>query len=218
MNLSARAVILGAALLALAPAAASALSITHSLSIEFSGATAPTGTSPWVTATFDDSFGGANTVRLTMSTGNLVGTETLNDFYFNFDPALDPNSLSFSAVSVVDAVVNGITTGTDAFKADGDGFFDFVFDFQPPGGSNQFEAGETIVYDISFSSAISAASFNFGSVSGGGAGTFLAAAKIQDINGVGQDSGWIGAVPEPSTALMLGIGLVGLGLRRPRQS
>ena len=42
--------------------------------------------------------------------------------------------------------------------------------------------------------------------------TFLSAAHVQGIGASGDDSGWIGqaAVPEPSTALLLVSGLVGL--------
>ena len=40
-----------------------------------------------------------------------------------------------------------------------------------------------------------------------------AAAKF--VNGPGGDSGW-GAVPEPSTALLVACGLVGLAVRRKR--
>ena len=54
----------------------------------------------------------------------------------------------------------------------------------------------------------------FFSDEGGGQGTFLAAAHIQRING--NDSGWIGVVPEPSTASLLALGLVGLAVRRWR--
>lgn len=69
---------------------AGATTLVLGLNTEFSGGTAPSGTAPWITATFDDSFGGPNTVRLTMSANNLVGTENVKGWYFNFDPALNP--------------------------------------------------------------------------------------------------------------------------------
>ena len=78
---------------------AAGTTLTLGLDVEFSGATPPaSGTTPWVTATFDDSFGGANTVRLTMTAGNLTGNENIELFYFNFDPGLNPLDLTFTAI------------------------------------------------------------------------------------------------------------------------
>ena len=51
---------------------ASATSITFDLDTTFSGS-APAGGSPWATATFDDAFGGSETVRLTMSASGSHG-------------------------------------------------------------------------------------------------------------------------------------------------
>ena len=85
----------------------------------------------------------------------------------------------------------------------------------PPGNSDsRLTGGETITYDLIYTSAISASSFDFMSVMGGGAGTFLAAAHVQRINV--NDSGWIGPtpIPEPSVAVLLGLGVMGLGWRR----
>ncbi len=211
--------------LALVATSAQALTVTHGLNVEFSGATPPSsGTTPWVTASFDDSFGGPNTVRLTMSTPNLSGTEFMSQLYLNFDPTLDPTQLTFTAVDVSDSnpengdANNGIFTGVNAFQSDGDGIYDILFDFPPPpgGGSDLFTAGETVIYDITYIAPITAASFDYFSYEGGGNGTYLAAAHIQGIGVDGLDSGWIGVVPEPSTALLLGLGLAGLGVRRGR--
>ena len=115
---------------ALFPIMTQATMLTFDHNIEFSGATAPAGTSPWITATFDDSFGGANTVRLTMSATNLVGTEFIDDWLFNFDTSLNLASLNFAYIS--GQAANNVNTGVDAFQADGDGKFDIEFDFPPP--------------------------------------------------------------------------------------
>ena len=57
--------------------------ITFDFDIEFSGATAPEGPAPWLTATFDDK-GTPGSVELAMSTAGLVEAEYVNEWLFNF--------------------------------------------------------------------------------------------------------------------------------------
>jgi hypothetical protein len=200
---------------------ASATTLTLGLDVEFSGGSEPvSATTPWVTITLDDSFGGANTVRMTIEASNLTGGstgESINAFYLNFDSALDPTLLSFLAVDNADSTPNSINTGANAFQADGDGLFDIEFDMPPPPGNanSRFTGGESIVYDITFGSAIDVSSFSFASEMGGGNGSYFAAAHITRIDG--NNSGWIGApVPEPSTALLVALGMGLLSARGRR--
>jgi hypothetical protein len=204
--------------LLLSASAVSAATLTLGLGIPFSGADQPAGTAPWITATFDDSFGDANTVRLTLSATNLVDEEGVTEWFFNFDPSLVPTLLTFTVVDNSDSVPNAINTGVDSFMANGDGMYDILFDLPPPGGAFEprLTAGEAIIYDIGYVSPITVASFDFFSAVGGGQGYFTSAASIQGIGPSGDGSGWI-AVPEPSTALLVASGLIGLALNRPRR-
>jgi hypothetical protein len=132
---------LGAVLtLGLMPAPANALSVTFNLDREFSGGDDPAGGTPWVTAKFDDIAGG---VQMTIDTLGLVGSEFLTQFYFNIDPFLTPTNTNY---------VSGVTAsafdyGLNAFKADGDGDFDALFDY-PTSGAGIFSALKTSVYDL----------------------------------------------------------------------
>lgn len=196
--------------------------------VEFSVNTAPVNTPPWMTATFDST--GSNTVRLTMATDNLTGTEFISKWFFNFSG--DATSLGFEYVSgsstgpASSTIYKGESKNT---KADGDGYYDFGLYFPTSIGS-RFDANKTVVYDITSTSAISASSFNLFSNPGGGNGTYLTAAHVQGItpdsnsncgNGsnAGADgtcSGWVGTstvVPEPVSSTLFIIGGVALGFR-----
>lgn len=72
------------ALFACVPQAGAAL-ITFPLSMEYSGATAPAGPTPWLTAVFDDGDE-AGSVMLLLEATNIVGTEKVRDWNFNLDP------------------------------------------------------------------------------------------------------------------------------------
>ncbi len=200
--------------------------ISFELDTEFSGATPPEGTAPWATATFDDSFGGSSTVRLTMSAGGLFDKEFLSRWYFSFDPTLDPSKLSLTPVDITAVALSGFSfsTGVDAFKADGDGLYDILFDFPPPPGkfTSKFTAGESLILDLTYVSPISASSFDFLSTPGGGHGPFKSAAHVQGIGPTDADSGWIAPgdgveVPEPTTLWLFGAALLAIGFVARRQ-
>jgi hypothetical protein len=202
-----------AAFAAAAPAGAAML--TFNYNYEFSGAQAPGGAAPWMTATLDDG-GGTGSVTLTISTGGLGGNENVRGAYFNLNPALDPASLAFAYVS--GDVATSVQGSANAYKADGDGKYDILFEY--PSGSG-FDPGETSVYTISGIGSLTAASFNFFSNPAGGQGVYLAAAHVQDTTGAGTGgSGWIAPVPLPAAAWLLATGvaaLAGVGWRGRRQ-
>jgi len=220
---------LGVLALSLIPMMAQGATLTFNLGVEFSGATPPAGSPPWLTAVFDDSFGDTNTVRLTMTATNLVDDEFVGNWSFNFSPVLDPTNLSFVPIDNADSVPL-IDTGVNAFQSDGDGLFDIEFNFPPPPGDfgDKFTSGENVIYDITHSSAeIDALSFDFFSHFGGGQGIYKSAAQVQSIGPTGE-SGWIAAtkgsgtapIPEPTTIFLMSCGLLsilGIGIKQHRK-
>ena len=187
----------------------------------------PGGSAPWITARFDDSVGDANTVRLTMTAVNLMGDENISELYFNFDTSLDASLMNFTVVDNSDSNPVSISNDINGNKADGDGYYDILFEFPPPPGdqANRFTNGETVVYDLVFNSAISALSFDFMSTERNGSlkpskDYYYAGAHIQQINST---STWVGAstttvVPEPISATLFIAGSATLGFRRFRKN
>jgi len=194
---------------------ASASTLEIPMDVEYSGGTDPAGVKPWATATFVDN--GLNNVTLTLSAANLVSSEFISVWLFNFDPNLTPDLLSFTSVSPAASGPVSIDSGVNAFNAGPDKYYDIKFDFPTSNGqnSNRFTAGESLIYNITYSGAgsINAYSFNFGSTSDA---AYNSAMHIQSISPGGK-SGWVGnttVVPEPVSSLLFMSGGAVLGFRR----
>ena len=179
---------------------------------------APGGSGPWLTALFDDG-GSAGSVTLTLTVDSGVGIAEVTRVYLNVDDLIGGANLTITAVdesSISPGAI--ISTGTDAFKADADGWYDILFDLPPPGG-NTFDAGETLIYDITATGLV-ASSFNFLSTPDmvDTKGPYYGAAQFQST-GNGLQSDWVAAVPVPAAVWLFGSGLLGLiGIARRKSA
>lgn len=213
-----------------AGSAAHADMVTLSFGTRF-GEVSPTGSGPWIQAIFDDAAdpGGASSVRLSVTALDSLGDADVTQLYFNLDPAFDPTALSVDFVSVSggsspEIGTVAVSTGINAFQADGDGSYDILLDLPPPPGENSalFNAGETLVFDITRNDGLlSAADFYFLGAPGpgeGNPGPFLAAAHLQSTGLDGEGSDWVAAVPIPAAVWLFAsaLGLVGYSARRRR--
>lgn len=204
---------------------AQATIVTYSMNIEFSGGTAPSASAPWVVVNLDD-HNQSGVVDLKVTAPGLTGNENLASLYLNLDPALNPNDLIFSSIVQSRAFTTPtISTGSNSFKADGDGFYDLLLGFAVGGPPTTFIHGDMLELSISGIATLNALSFFELSLPAGGHGPFTSAAHVQNTGGGGQ-SGWITDgtnggpnIPEPGSATLLVIGAAGaLGYRGWRRS
>jgi hypothetical protein len=210
-----RALILAVLLTAgLSPSQGRAAGFVYHFGNFFEG-TSPVTSPPWSSALFEDVAPG--TVSLTISNPGLTGSEFISEMFFNLNPSLNPSSLQFTFINgASDVTPPTVLTGVNFEKADGAGYYDIVFGFDPA-KKGRFAAGDFVTYQISGIPTLTVADFVYLAVPAGASGPFLAVAHVQSI-GPKRESGWVSPmaatpvpVPEPAAAGLFAIGTA-LGL------
>lgn len=202
----------GALMLLCCAATAARASVVYDFNTEFSGGTPPSGPAPWIIATFSDTSKPGQ-VQLTVTTGGLLSSAKVSALYFNLDPGLNPNDLSFQSLNGAAGTVSysSLQLGENGFMADGDGKYDMLLSY--PTSGKTFSGGDTSSFDITYSGSgtFDAASFLFLSQPAGGHGPFYAAAHVLNDDGK-NGSGWVApvsTVPLPPSLPLLAAGLFG---------
>jgi len=168
--------------------------------------TPPEGLTPWLTAKFEDTA--TDEVTLTLSSLGLIEEEIVSKWYFNYNG--DSDDFQNLKLSFQEFTLGQATIDQDSINGSGQGKFDIGISFGP----TNFKAEHFSVWKFFGVDGLTASDFLSYSNKG-----ILATAHVQKIDTPGtndqEKSGWvIAGVPEPNIAILLGLGLVGLGAFR----
>lgn len=192
----------------------------------------PGGETPWLTALFENpgedihanGYDFDSGVLLTLSTEGLVGDEFVSNWYFTFNPDKYVEDLVFSYVTGVEPNQKKNVDWTDAggFKTTGAGV---PLEIKVPyftSKKKRFGADLTSQILITGIDDLTADDFNF--FIDYKDDEYISVAHIQGIGEEGEDSSWVKGydpplpTPEPSTWMLLGIGLAALPFARKIRS
>lgn len=193
-------------LLALWVAVCCSLTASGAINFEFDGAfsgTQPPSAAPWATVSL--SKAGNNQVELSISLpDSLPYGAYVDKVYLNYDPSANASLLTLSGPGISSGAVTW-GAGNNAYKADGDGFYDIILNLPNTSSSTYaIGPGATEAYQINgpTGGSITPNSFYpYYSQMGGGAGTYLMALHLAGYNGT---SAWLfgtPTVPEPNASL-----------------
>jgi hypothetical protein len=163
-------------------------------------------------ATFDFSVVGA-TLFLELTNDTVAPNDfNINELYFN--AATNVTSLTLTAAThstIGDVLVHWDPVMTNVME---DGFGDFDFAIMDGNGETDpwlIGSGENILFELAIGGTAPFDMNDFGLANIDG---YTLGAKF--VNGPGDDSAWGANVPEPSTALLMGLGSLILGISRRR--
>jgi hypothetical protein len=180
-----------------------AYALPVNLSNVFSGTINAAG--PYAQVTLSQVTGGVRFEVTNLTAGNLAGgSSKLFEFSFNYKGT---SALNYTEPAGWD--IKGFTS--NAYKADGDGSFDFLV---AGIGETFLGTGNTLTFTILGDTNVN--NFIDDSV-GGDKGAFKFAAHIGSLANPAGGSAWVGdgtgvMLPEPGTMILLGLGLLGLGI------
>ena len=196
----------------LAPTAGADVIYDFTGASEFSGSGAPSfvGT---VKVTISDTGPGA--IAIDVEVSGLAGG-SLKSLYLNIDGLTQTTGGPVAAGGTM-PVGTTVDLSLDAFKADGDGFFDLLFAFPGVGISADGTYSGGFIGTL-----FTSADFDALSAPGGGHGPFKAAIHVGDVGG-GANSGWYAPgqgtppIPEPGTFVLFGLAAAGAYVIRRRR-